>query len=96
MWTSKTRFALLSVRIGLLRLRIILPMRCIHEIIEGYLDILTPFKRFCKKVYGYLKMAEGGMLLVKNYEPLDLVDIDVTSKSGKDKPERVKIKILTR
>lgn len=96
MWTRKTRFVLVSIRIGLFRMPIILPMRCLNEIIEGFLDILTPFRRFSKKAYGYLKMAEGAMKIFKDYEPLDLVDIDVTDSSVHDKPQRVKIKILTR
>ena len=96
MWTRKTRFLLISIRIGFFRLPIILPMRCAHEIIEGYLDILSPFKRLSDKAYGYVKIAEGAMQLVKDYEPLDLVDIDVVDKSSYKKPERVVLKILTR
>ncbi len=96
MLTRKTRFVILYLRIGFFRLPIILPMRCIHEVFEGYQDLFAPFRFFCEKIWGYLSVAEGAMLLVKNYEPLDLVDVDVKSKSDDGRKERVILKIVTR
>ena len=96
MLTRKTRFVIIYFRIGFFRLPIMLPMRCIHEVIEGYQDLLAPFRLLSEKLWGYLKMAEGAMLLVKNYEPLDMVDVDVKSRGKDGKRERVVVKIVTR
>jgi len=96
MWTKKTRFVLIYFRIAFFALPIVLPMRCLHEIIEGYQDLLAPFRKLFKKADGYLKLAEGSMQLIKDYEPLDLIDIDVKSKDNDGKKERVVIKIVTR
>lgn len=94
--TRKTRFVLIYFRIGRFSLPIALPLRCFHEIIEGYMDFFAPFKWLSAKIYGYLQLAEGAALLVKNYEPLDLIDVDVSSQDVNGKPERVKVKIVTR
>jgi hypothetical protein len=67
-----------------------------HEIIEGYQDFLAPFKRLFKKADVYLKLAEDAMMIVKNYEPLDLVDVNVKSRDKNGKKERVVVKIVTR
>ena len=96
MWTKKTRFVLIYFRIARFALPIAIPMRCLHEIIEGYQDFLAPFRMLFKKAVGYLKLAEGAMLLVKDYEPLDLVDVDVKSRGENGKKERVVVKIVTR
>lgn len=96
MLTRKTRFVIIYFRIGFFRLPIILPMRCLHEVIEGYQDFFSPFRMLCEKIWGYLSVAEGAMLLIKNYEPLDLVDVDVKSRNDDGKKERVVVKIVTR
>ena len=91
MSTRKNRFMLVTVRIGFFTLPIVLPMRCAHEVVEGFMDIVSLFRWCGGKIYGYLKMAESALLLVKDYGPLDLVDVKVSSPD-----EHVKIKILTR
>ena len=88
---KKNRFVLVTTRIGFFTLPIVLPMRCAHEIVEGFMDFLSLFRWCSGKAYGYLQIAESALLLVKDYGPLDLVDVDVTSPDA-----RVKIKILTR
>ena len=87
----KNRFVLITMRIGFFVLPIILPMRCAHEVVEGFMDFLSLFRWAGGKAWGYLKMAESALLIVKDYGPLDLVNVDVSSPE-----ERVKIKILTR
>lgn len=96
MWTKKTRLVLIYFRIAFIPIPMIFPMRCMHEIIEGYQDFLAPFKRLFKKADGYLKLAEDAMMIVKNYEPLDLVDVNVKSRDKNGKKERVVVKIVTR
>ncbi len=96
MLTRKTHFAMISIRIGAFWFPIVLPMRCVHEIAEGYLDLITPFKWISEKVYGYVKMAEGALLIIKDYEPLDLVDVDINHTETSGKNQHVKIKIITR
>jgi hypothetical protein len=94
--TRKTRYVMISIRIGAFAFPIILPLRCAHEITEGYLDLLSPFKWISEKVYGYVKMAEGALMPIKDYEPLDLVDIDIKHSESGGKTERFKVKIITR
>ena len=96
MSTKKTKFVIIYIRIGLFRLPIALPMRSVHEVIEGYMDFFAPFRWISEKIYGYLRMAEGALLLVKNYQPFDFADIDVKSRDKDGKRERVVIKVMTR
>ena len=80
-----------SVRIARFFLPILLPMRCAHEIVEGYLDFLSLFKWIGKKAFRGVKVAEAALIAVKDYGPLDLVNVDIKSPDA-----RVKIKLQTR
>lgn len=91
MSTKKNRFVVVSLRIGRFALPILLPLRCAHEIIEGFGDFTSLFKRISKKPHMGIHAAEAALLAVKEHGPLDLIDIDVTSPDA-----RVKIKILMR
>lgn len=91
MSTKKNRYILLTMRIGFFRLPIIMPLRCLHEVIEGFGDFLSLFRWIDKRPYSLLSVAEGALATLKNYGPLDLVNVDVKSPDG-----RVKIKILMR
>jgi hypothetical protein len=70
---------------------IIFPLRCFNEIVEGFCDILCLFKRISEKACAHLSAIEAALLLVKNYGPLDLVNVNVTSPNA-----RVKVKLLLR
>ena len=96
MLTKKSRFILIYFRIGRFALPIALPLRCFHEIIEGYMDFLAPFRWLCAKIFGYLNLAEGAALIIKNFEPFNLVNVNVTSKDANSKTERIRVKIVTR
>lgn len=89
MSTRRNRYILITLRIGFFILPVVLPMRCLHEVVEGFSDFLSLFR--CKKARGHLKVVESALLLIKEHGPLDLVDVDVKSPEA-----RVKIKMLTR
>ncbi len=82
---------LISVRIKWLPLFLIVPFRCVNEVLEGFTDIMSPFRRICRKVFAGLYAAENMMMLVQSYGSLDLVDVDVKSPEA-----RVKVKVLLR
>jgi len=87
----KNRFAMVTIGFGAFRLPIITPLRCVHEVLEGFMDFLALFAWAGKKPMRALGMVEVALLAIKDYGPLDLVDIDVH-----DKGTRVRIKVLTR
>ena len=55
------------------------------------MDVMSLFRWCASKAYNCLRIAESVLLLIKDYGPLDLVDVDISSPEA-----RVKIKILTR
>lgn len=91
MSTKKNRYLLLTLRIGFFRLPIFMPLRCLQEVVEGFGDFLSLFRWIDKRPYGFLTVAEGALASLKDYGPLDLVNVDVKSPDA-----RVKIKILMR
>ena len=91
MSTRQARFVLITMRIKCFVLPIILPMRCLHEVVEGFSDFISLFRWCGGKIFGYLKIAESALLMVKDYGSLDLVNVDVKSPEA-----HVKIKVLTR
>ena len=91
MSTRRNRFVLITLRIGFFVLPVILPMRCMHEVVEGFSDFLSLFRWCSKKARGHLRIVESALLLIKDHGPLDLANVDVKSPDA-----RVKIKILTR
>lgn len=91
MSTRKSQFVLVSVRIGWFPIFILLPFRCLNEVLEGFMDILWLFRRVSKKAFGALYTVENTIMMVQDYGPLDVVDVDVKSKDA-----RVKVKVLLR
>lgn len=81
----------MSTRIGYVPIPVLFPLRCPEEVAEGFLDILSLFKRVSKKAYPAMLGIENALMLLRNYGPLDVMDVDIKS------PEtRVKIKMLLR
>lgn len=70
---------------------LVLPIRCFHEVVEGFLDIMSLFRLFSKKPYSIALMVQLFIAELQDYGSLDLIDIDVLNKN-----ERVKIKFLMR
>ena len=91
MSTRKSSFAIVSVRIKRFPLFIIMPLRCLSEVVEGAMDILCLFKRIGKKAYNAVYAIESALMLVKDFGSLDIINVDITSPDA-----RVKIKILLR
>ena len=55
------------------------------------MDFISLFSWADKKALGFLHVAEAALIALKDYGPLDLVDVDVKSPDA-----RVKVKIITR
>lgn len=91
MWTRKAAFVLISVRIKWFPIFLIVPFRCVNEVLEGFMDIMSLFRHISGKVFAALYAAENMMMLVQSYGSLDLVDVDVKSPVA-----RVKVKVLLR
>lgn len=70
---------------------IVLPIRCVNEVIEGFSDILSLFRWINKKAFKYISIVETVLQVIKEHGSLDLVDVAVKSPE-----EKVKIKILMR
>jgi hypothetical protein len=79
------------MRIGWFPFFMIVPMRCLNEVLEGFTDILCLFRGISKKVFAAMDAAENVLMLIQSYGPLDFVDVDVKSPEA-----RVKVKILLR
>ena len=88
MSTKKNTWVIVSMRFGPVPIPILLPLRCLEEVIEGISDLLNIFSR---KAFTCISAIETALMLLRTYGPLDLVDVDITSPSG-----RVKIKVLLR
>ncbi len=91
MSTRKSRFVLISVRIGWFPIFILMPFRCVNEVLEGFMDILWLFRRVSKRAFGVLYNVENALMMVQDYGSLDVVDVDIKSKDA-----RVKVKVLLR
>jgi hypothetical protein len=81
----------MSVRIWWFPIFILMPFRCVNEVLEGFMDILWLFRRVSKKAFSALYTVENAIMLVQDYGPLDIVDVNVRSKDA-----RVKVKVLLR
>ena len=77
------------MRIGWVRIPILLPLRCLEEVVEGICDILSLFH--IKKAIAAVSVVDTALMLLRTHGPLDLVDVDVKSPES-----RVKIRILLR
>jgi hypothetical protein len=91
MSTRKSVLAIISARIKKFPVFILFPLRCLSEVIEGAEDILCLFGKKNKKAYAAVNAAGSALLLLRDYGPLDFVDVDVENPEG-----RVKVKILMR
>lgn len=91
MSTKKNSFAVALVFIGWFPIVILLPLRCMAEVIEGYADILCLFRFASKKVWGAVTFLENIAALVRNYGPLDLANVDINTPDAK-----VHIRLLLR
>ncbi len=91
MSTRKNRLVIILMYIKFLAWPIILPLRCINEVVEGFSDVLYLFRFISKKALDYISIVEAAVRIVREHGPLDLVDVAV-----KTPEEKVKIKILMR
>lgn len=82
---------LISVRIKWFPIFLIVPFRCVNEVLEGIIDIMSLFRRISGKIFAGLYAAENMMMLVQSYGSLDLVDADIKSPDA-----RVKVRVLLR
>ena len=79
------------IRIKKFPVFMLVPFRCVHEVLEGFMDILCLFKRISKKAYSCIYSAEAVLMAVQSYGRLDIVNVDVKSPDAV-----VKVKILLR
>jgi hypothetical protein len=82
-------FVLVSVRVWAFPFVIFLPLRCFAEIIEGLSDILCLFKR--TKAGQFMGMLEDIQAQIRTFGPLDLADVDVSSREA-----HVRVRLLMR
>lgn len=66
-----------------------LPLRCFAEIIEGLSDLICLFKR--TKASQFMAMLENIQEQVRDFGPVDLADVDVSSRGM-----RLRIRLLVR
>lgn len=89
--TRKAKLVLLTIRIGWFPIFMIVPFRCVNEVLEGFSDILSLLRRVGGRVFAGLYAAENMLMLIQSYGSLDLVDVDVKSPAA-----RITVKILLR
>ncbi len=82
---------LISMRIKAFRMYLALPLRCLSEVTEGFSDLLCLFKGASRKGFAGLSAADDAIAMLRDYGPLDLVDVDAGSKEGS-----VKVKLQLR
>lgn len=82
---------LLSMRIKAFRMYIALPMRCLSEVTEGFSDLMCLFKGVSRKGFAALSAADDAIAMLRNFGPLDVLDVDAGSKEGS-----VKVKLQLR
>lgn len=91
MSTRKAKLVLVSVRIHWFPIFLIVPFRCVSEVLEGLTDLASLFRRVNGKMFGWLYAAENMLMAVQSYGSLDLVDVDVKVPEA-----RIKVKVLMR
>jgi|GEM_PF-1118099 len=74
---AKNHFVLITVRVRVFPFVILLPLRCIAEVVEGVSDLYCLFKH--TKIGHYIAMLDDILAQIRDYGPLDLADIDVKS-----------------
>ena len=82
MSTRRNSLVVATVRIGWFPFIVVFPLRCFAEVIEGYADILCLFRFVSHKVWAGITFLENLVALIRNYGPLDLVNVDVQSPEG--------------
>ena len=91
MSTKKAWLVVCAMRIRAFPLYVAFPLRCISEVAEGLSDLLCLFKGASRKFWAGLSAADDAVAMLRDYGPLDLVDVDAGSPEG-----RVKFKFLLR
>jgi len=91
MWTRRSQLAIIYIRVGKIRIPIVLPMGYFSMIVDEVQDIMIFFKWINDKVFNILEIVEVVISLLRDCKNEDILDIDV---KGKD--ERVKIKWMMR
>ena len=91
MSTRKSAVVVLSTRIKAFPLFMAFPLRCLAEVTEGLSDLLCLFGRANKNFWAGLSAVDDALAMVRDFGPLDLMDVDAGGKEG-----RVKIKLLLR
>jgi hypothetical protein len=91
MSSRKNALVLFSLRIKAFPLFIILPLRCLSEVTEGFSDLLCLFGRANKKAWAALSTADDALAMLRSYGSLDLMDVDAGGREA-----RVKFKLLLR
>ena len=79
------------MHIGKFHLPILLPFRCLTEVLEGFSDLLILFRFANKKVWFGFHCADAFISELRSYGRVDLLDVDVS-----DRTNHVKIKLLLR
>jgi len=88
---KKNSHVIVTLHIGWFPFFIVFPLRCFAEVVEGYADILCLFRCVSKKVWAGITFLENLVILIRNYGPLDLANVDVRSPEG-----NVRIRFLLR
>jgi hypothetical protein len=86
---AKSRFALITVRIGFFPFVVFFPLRCLAEVVEGLSDILCLFKG--KRVQWLIALLENVLAQTRDFGPLDLADVDVKTPDAS-----VRVRVLMR
>jgi hypothetical protein len=91
MSTRKNSLVIATVRIGFFPIVVIFPFRCLAEVIEGLSDLLSLFQFTSQRVQSAMSFLEQLIAQIKEYGPLDLVNVDVRSPEA-----NVRIRFLLR
>jgi len=91
MSTRKNSLVIATVRIGFFPIVVILPFRCLAEVIEGLSDLLSLFQFVSQKVQSAMSFLEQLIAQIKEYGPLDLANVDVRSPEA-----NVRVRLLLR
>lgn len=89
MWTKNSHWLIFHLRIGAFGVPLaILPFRCLDEVIEGVMDIVSLFRPFPKKVLSVVTMLQVFFAELRAYGKLDLVKVKAYDEKG---PVRISI-----
>ena len=77
---AKSRFVLITVRIGFFPFVVFFPLRCLSEIVEGFSDILCLFKG--ERFVWLIDLLENIMSQVRKHGAFDLADIDIKASDA--------------